>query len=176
MSGVQIAELVRNKLRELYTPVLYISAHSNHSIKVHQTRPLNFLVKPIKPSELHDCLLEAMEFYTASKDYFDCVIEKKHQRILSCTIQYFGSKNKRILIYTTSEPLSCYGKLTGIKKQLSADFIMIHKSYLVNRNFIIKIERNSLTLSSRQSLPISRNYRDQIYSALLKCSSQKGAA
>lgn len=168
MSGVQIAELVRNQLRELYTPVLYISAHSDHSIKLHQTRPLNFLVKPIKSSELHDCLLKAMELYAASKDYFDFVIEKKHRRILSCTIQYFESRNKRILIYTTGESLSCYGKLTDIKQQLSADFIMIHKSYLVNRNFIDKIERNSLTLSSGQLLPISRNYRNQVYNALLK--------
>lgn len=167
MSGVRIAEFLRNRLQERFTPVLYISANQEHSMELFETRPLHFLVKPIQPEKLHQCLLDAVATYAASKDYFDCVMDKAHRRILCCVIQYFESQNKKILIHTTDGTLSCYGKLAVIKDRLPRGFIMIHKSYLVNQSFITGRTRSSVTLADGLVLPISRHYRESVYIALL---------
>lgn len=165
MSGVDIAKFLRKELLEPYTPVLYISAYNHYPKEIFDTQPLNFLEKPIQAETLHECILKAISTYAASHDFFDCMMDKVHQRIPCCIIQYFESQNKKIFIHTTGGTLSCYGKLAEIKDQLPKGFIMIHKSYLVNANFVTRYDNNSVLFFSGLVLPVSRNFRAGVYRA-----------
>ncbi|MES2480028.1 MAG: LytTR family DNA-binding domain-containing protein [Bacteroidota bacterium] len=39
----------------------------------------------------------------------------------------------------------------------------IHKSYLVNKNFIVEIDNQLVVLSNKQELPIGSSYKDDFF-------------
>jgi DNA-binding LytR/AlgR family response regulator len=39
----------------------------------------------------------------------------------------------------------------------------IHKSYLVNKNFIVEIDNQLVILSNKQELPIGSSYKDDFF-------------
>ncbi len=53
------------------------------------------------------------------------------------------------------------GKLSQIKEELPPNFIRCHRSYIVNRNFVKQINRDSLTLLDKTRIPLSRTYKDK---------------
>lgn len=95
-------------------------------------------------------------------DYFTYESEHKTNRFPLRDILYFESNLRRIIIHTkTSEQASLYGKLDDIAEKYSA-FIRIHKSYLVNRQYIRTICAGTVVLSTGDILPVSRKYASQL--------------
>ena len=47
-------------------------------------------------------------------------------------------------------------------------FIRIHRSFLVNREAIVRISKNEITTQSGKVLPIGDQYRDQISQSHIK--------
>lgn len=66
--------------------------------------------------------------------------------------------------------------LIEVKNKLPPEqFIQIHRSFVVNRNFVDKFVGNTLYIS-KQSLPISRKFRDDVLSRFLFLDSMKEAS
>ena len=166
MSGIEIAKLLRNELQERMTPIIYISGYRDYMMELLQTQAFDFLEKPIRPEFLHRSLKNAMAAYAVSKVCFECVVEKTKRRIPCCTIQYIESQDKRIMISTTAGMLNSYGKLSELIERLPPEFIMIHKSFVVNENFVTEHAHDHVTLSNGVVLPISRTLRDKVNCSL----------
>ena len=48
------------------------------------------------------------------------------------------------------------------EKIYSSDFIQIHKSFVVNKNYIQEIKAKELILKNSTILPIGRNFKESI--------------
>lgn len=74
-------------------------------------------------------------------------------------IQYFSSEARRIhLISDTNTDISFYKKLDSVESQLSfknCTFVRVHKSYLVNINYVSSYNRNILTMKNGVQIGIS---------------------
>ena len=42
MSGIEVAAFLRTRLREMYTPLIYISAHREYAMELFKTTPIDF--------------------------------------------------------------------------------------------------------------------------------------
>jgi len=75
-------------------------------------------------------------------------------------IIYFESRNREVIIHTVNGTEVFYGRLKDIYEYLNKlKFIQIHKSYLVNYNYIVKLEYHQVTMSNNVVLPISQANR-----------------
>ena len=77
-------------------------------------------------------------------------------------IAYFTSMDKKIRLVTDKGEEEFYGKLKNIMEELPADFMMIHKSYIVNQLYIREYSYDCVKMSDGTVLSISKPYRKEI--------------
>ena len=86
-------------------------------------------------------------------------------------IRYLNSCGRKVYLQTTDSRISFYGKLSEVQQEpCFSSFIQIHKSYLVNPDYIDHISSNTVFLqgSSHEQLPISRAYQPLVEQWLMK--------
>lgn len=171
MDGVQVGTLLREELKDRYTPILYISGRQSHAMELFDTQPLNFLVKPIQQEKLHQCLRMSLSQFNAKKVCLELTEDKIRHRIPCCTIRYLESRNKQVAVHALRRNYVCYEKLTDILDRLPQEFLHIHKSFIVNHNFITNYRMESVTLDDGTTLSISRNSRKRVQQKMMDLAS-----
>lgn len=75
-----------------------------------------------------------------------------------------------IKIYTTTEEIMTYLTLKEIKERFDEtdDFIQIHRSFIISKNYIEKVEGSLVKLPKNMLIPIGTFYKDAFYDYLLK--------
>lgn len=76
-------------------------------------------------------------------------------------IYYMEARDKRIYLRLRDKELPFYGTIEELERQLPSNFMRCHRSFLVNRDYIEKIQlsRNEIGLSHGISVPLSRSYK-----------------
>lgn len=107
-----------------------------------------------------DSIYKAYDFSLKKPDIFLYYRRPEYISMPLNQIIYFTSEGRQIHIVSTDAESLFYQKLDTIEEILQfkkCDFIRIHKSFLVNVDYIASFSRTHLTLISGECLPIS-NY------------------
>ena len=73
-----------------------------------------------------------------------------------------------IVLHTTSRKFIAYLTLKGILSQLpAAEFVQVHKSFVVNREMVSSIRGNTLQLGAA-TVPVSQHYYEAAMREILK--------
>ncbi len=163
LDGIEIAQFIIN---ERTFPFIFITAHSDSEIvqKALATKPAAYITKPFKKVDvltaIEIALVNKLEnessAYLIFKDGYDDV------RILFDSIIYVESEGNYIDIITDSKRFTLRKSLLWFEENSSKEqFVRIHRSYLINRNKILKLSSLEVTLSSI-SLPVSRKYLNDL--------------
>lgn len=81
-------------------------------------------------------------------------------------ILYLESSAHQLLIHTGQTIINIYEKLDDYEKKMQESFVRIHKSYLVNMNYIRRIDRKELLLENGTVLPVSKSKYSYVKEAL----------
>ncbi|MBD5089075.1 MAG: response regulator transcription factor [Clostridiales bacterium] len=166
--GFELGKYIREKLYDFDTPIVYISEKPEYAIELIDTMPFSFLSKPVSMEKLKSIMERFLKMQKKTKEFFRFKKGKTIKVISYDKIMYFQSVSPRLLVYTINGTTEFYGKLDDIEEQLSEHFIRIHKSYIVNTQFVIGTCYNSVTLLDKQKLPISRSCKMHIQDYLTK--------
>jgi DNA-binding LytR/AlgR family response regulator len=71
-----------------------------------------------------------------------------------------SSLQNYIRLHTRDKTYTLLSTLKEFKKQLPNEFIQCHKSFIVNKNHILRIEGNTVYLTQEEAT-ISRNFRQE---------------
>lgn len=175
-TGMQIGEYIRDYLKDENLQIVFVSSHTHYAMELFHIRPFDFMVKPINVSQLNQILSKYREIKLCrEKSYFTYHQNKYAHRIELDDIMYFQSDRKKIKIVTESRLLSWkesqddakklieyYGNLEDAVKQLDKkQFWSIHKSYIVNVNYVKSFGRMNFLLKHDIEIPVSRSrWRD----------------
>lgn len=78
-------------------------------------------------------------------------------------IMYVESMNHKLVIHHDNGDFIERKNLSLFIKEInSSDFIQIHKSFVVNKNYIQEIKAKELILKNSTILPIGRNFKESI--------------
>lgn len=168
MTGIEVAEYIRNQLDDMGMQIIYISGRSAYARYLFKTQPLDFLVKPITSEQINEVMKTAVKIIHRGNERFEFQLGKEHYFIKLKDIIYFRSQGRKIIVTTTRNELEFYGKLKDVAGQVSTDFISIHKSYLVNREHIIRYTYEMVELIDGTILTISPAKRKGVRENLLK--------
>lgn len=141
------------------TKIVFVTAYSEHAIHAIRSNAFDYLLKPVKEEELGACL---DRFYAAmAAQIIGGVIQIREKGFtrwfkLSEIIHVRGN-GPYSLIHTTQEQITTARTLKSLIPDLGKDFIRIHKSHVVNRNYIKGFLKDQLVLTNHTCLPISRN-------------------
>lgn len=84
-------------------------------------------------------------------------------RLNPSTITHIEARDKKLQIYQPKDDIAVYETMNGISKQLDGRFFHCHRSYMVNCDYIKRIDIPGLELElfDGTRIPISRSYRSQ---------------
>ena len=118
--------------------------------------------------DIIDNVQKAMELTANNEQIFQFKVRTEIRRIPYGDIIFFESTGRKIRIHAVNSVYETYSKLDEIERDAPIGFTRIHKSYLINDMYVAKWMYDSVTLTSGESLSISRNYRRTTRHKLMK--------
>lgn len=169
VDGVSIGHLLRDELRDSAAQILYISGQQQYAMSLFDTRPLNFLIKPLDEAKLLNCVAQAIRLARPGEAQLTVLVNRSPQTLPARSVRYIESYHKRVTIHTVQGELVCRDKLESLARQLpEALFVRIHQSFLVNTLYVSRIQYDKLTLDDGTQLSVSQSYRRAVRARLLK--------
>lgn len=168
MSGIEIGDYIRNQLDNLGLQIIYISAKSSYAQSLFRTQPLDFLVKPIEQRDIDDVLDRAIKLLKRKREKFEFQRGGEYYYLAMGDIMYLCSKGRKIEVVTKDETYEFYGKLKDIEKNMQDTFLMIHHSYIINREYIFRYTYETIELINGTVLSISEARRKQVRESLMR--------
>ncbi len=160
--GYELGNYIRDVLNLQKISIVYISNHSSYALSLFKTRPIDFLVKPIKKVDLSNVLDQYFKLDKEKRDFFKFKNKIGYQRIDIQDIYYFESENKIIKIHCINNIIEFYGKLNDVEQKLNDSFMRIHNSILVNSIYVSQFKYNEIKMINGELLPISQSRRQDI--------------
>lgn len=158
-TGVQFAASINDKYPNIQ--IVFVTAFNDkfaETIFFEKVNLCGYLIKPIKMENLQFLVEKARTNIVLNQKEKILIKQKGNaQNVLFSDILYLESQGHQLYIHTKTEKILLYKKLDEYEEQMNTAFVRIHKSYLVNMNYIKRIERTQLTLSNGAVLPISKN-------------------
>ncbi len=178
-TGIDIAQHIRYVMQDELQQIVYISGNSTYSLSLHDTHPLDFLVKPIEQNAIEKILQRYLKIAGLWTDTFSYQVAGDVITIKLKNIRYFQVVDKTIAVYTIDGVDYFKGSLNEIAEKLRKfNFLHIHRSYLVNPVYIKIFEYDKVILSDgfgdTHELPIGSAKRAEICKMRMEWLRQKG--
>lgn len=168
MTGIEVGGYIRNQLDNMGLQIVYISGKASYAQKLFKTQPLDFLVKPILQEQINEVLDIALKIAKKRNGRFEFQQGKDYYYIPMGDIVYLGSEGRKVKILTTKASFEFYGRLKEAAKYLSEDFIMIHQSYIINKEYVLRYTYEMVELVDGTILTISQANRKLVRDKLLR--------
>lgn len=169
--GVIVGKELRSDLKNETTQIVYVSAMESYALQLFQNRPIGFLVKPVERQDIERIMREYIRvFGHGSRHFFEYGISRKKFRVREDEIMYFQCVGRKVEIVTgRGESAEFYGNMEEVAGKLKGDhFWRIHKSYIVNANYILEFRAEEVHLTNGEVLPVSRRHREGIQGKVLE--------
>ena len=163
--------------KSLRTPpkLILTTAYREYAIEGFELEAIDYLLKPItftrffKAIErfLSTCQTQTPDLPTSSVDTKALYIQhnRKRVRLLQQNIVYIQGQKDYIQIHTTTKHYLIKQSIASFQNELSDDFIRVHRSYIINQNFITAYTRHDVELGEIE-IPIGASYRTQLIQQL----------
>ena len=166
INGVEIGGLIRNAHHNNIVSIVYISWEKKYAMELFETRPLNFLVKPLELDKIERTVATYLKIAGLLSGEF--TYKKGHDtfKLQVKDIIYFENSGRKVIIHLADgSKKEFYGSLKEIyNEQLKGlGFLFIHGSYVVNYDYITVVKYDQLFLTgSAAPLPISPSRRNEV--------------
>ncbi|MBR1442616.1 MAG: response regulator transcription factor [Firmicutes bacterium] len=155
--GSDLGNYLRETIDNQTTCIAYISSYKKYAMELFKSRPLDFIEKPITKEKLERVFNAYFKISNSENAFIKVKIGFQTNIILCKDILYFERKYRKIYVVTRSEKYGCYMKFDEIKNL--DGFIEIHKSFVVNVNYIKAYSYDTITLTDNTVLTISQSKR-----------------
>ena len=166
MDGIELGKKLRE--RSYQTLIIYVSGYDQYMRQLFEAEPFRFLSKPLKQEELENVLDKAFERISRfHRELFTIRFGKNVVNLLCRDIVYLESNKRKVIVHTVRGEYEYYHKPDEAEEELlaiSADFVRIHKAYLVNMEHVEAFQYEKLALRDGTILSISEAHRANVRS------------
>lgn len=160
LNGIETAREMRQKDR--HTKIVFLTSSPEYAVESYTVKASNYLLKPLDPAKLFECLSELISEINAVGKYLTVRgLDATHRLPLS-SIEFVESQSKHIILYTvegktvmSTEPLYTYENTLTLKD----GFFKCHRSYIVNVHNINSYSSTEIVMQSSRRVPISRSHQ-----------------
>jgi DNA-binding LytR/AlgR family response regulator len=169
LNGIEAAK----KLRKLgcNSEIIFITTCEDYVFEAFDISPVQYLIKNSTSDERFEEIFQRAVSLTEGKktEMFICESSNIRKVIPIKDISYFEIWKRLIKVhYQGGENFIYYGTMEQLEQQmLDKDFVRVHRSYMVNLQYIGKFQRPNLYLKTGDVIPIGVTYTklvDQAFS------------
>jgi two-component system response regulator AlgR len=170
MPGMTGIELAAHVGKQASAPVvIFITAYDHYALKAFEVHALDYLLKPVRASRLHDALRRVGELRAQSKASHNqasttavinniaantavlpagrqCFSVQERDRLLLVPVAdvlYLKAELKYVTLRTKMRDYLIEESLVSIEESLGSIFVRVHRNALVARNAIIGVNRGA---------------------------------
>lgn len=170
-SGLDLAKELREDERYAFAPMIFITGKTGLELTAFKSiHCYDFIHKPYVEQDIHDTFNKILKEFIFSqpeeKRYFDLEFRGVKQRVNQDDIIFVESRNRRLVIQTKYEEIKY--KYMSVKKaleKLGDEFVQVHQAYVVNCNYINKIDMSNQTIELMKNdhlVPIGSSYKKSV--------------
>ena len=143
VDGISAARLIRETDRSVL--FIYISGYDSYL-----KEPFRFLSKPLEKELFCRYYKEACQRIGETEVFYQFTFNKEIRKVPLNNVVYFESRNRVVhIVLSSGHSEYFYGKLNGVEKELADSrcyFLRIHQSFLVNYDYIKKMNFFNVTV------------------------------
>ena len=158
--------------------VIFTTAYSQYALDSYELDAVDYLLKPIPFDRFLKGVNKAQKLHLAEKEllanhdesandlnspYLFLKSDTRIFKVKRADIRYIEGMRDYIAVHTSERRIMTLMSLTKMLVKLpDADFIRVHKSYIINLHHIKLIQHNRITIGEKE-IPISNTYRENFF-------------
>ena len=162
MCGVEFGKLLRRRLRNYDTQIVFISSETDCAVQLFAVHPAGFLVKPFTYEQFAACLSGLLHEFTYTTDFLDYTLENTHRRIRVKEVLYLKAQGKKVAFHIREGSFSVYGKITDLIANCAEQFLCISRGEYANLRHVMSITPHEICLTDNIILHISRGRQSAV--------------
>lgn len=160
-------EVVKDYPNRKETKIIFLTSHVEEMPNGYKVRAFRFLTKPIIQNEFEEATLSAIRDISEEKR-FTATDEDGEHIIRSSEIIYVESMQRSTAVRTSKRTVRCGIPFEKKVSELNTlQFYRPHKSYIINLDFIDRIDKQVVVMKNMEKIKISRlkvnHFRDYFY-------------
>ena len=96
------------------------------------------------------------------KNLIDSILLNNKTKVYLENLMYVKSDGNYIEFYLKNDKFLDRNKMKVLEEKLPANFVRIHKSYIINKNYIKTTSSKSVVLADNVEVPLSRHYKKNL--------------
>lgn len=166
VNGIDTAKRIK-KVDES-TEIVFLTSSKEYALDGYEIKAFNYIIK--NSDKLEDKIFEAINHAYLNRDKYIVINNKSFvEKIDIKSIVYIESNKRKIIVYTVNGKYETYEKLDNIYIKLeSYGFVRTHRSYIINMDFIKKIEQKEIVTTTGDTVLISRANAEMVKERFMK--------
>lgn len=159
--------------------IVFTTAYSEYAIEGYKVDAVDYLLKPFGFNEFQRAALKVQKQVEAMRGTAIMESENKNDvedtssifvktdyktiRITLADIRYIEGMSEYLKIYLDSQtkPIITLLSMKKMEDFLPQNFMRIHRSYIVNLDYVQEVNKNRIIMDADTYLPIGENYKEQ---------------
>ncbi|MBD5345742.1 MAG: response regulator transcription factor [Bacteroides sp.] len=182
LNGLELVESLHGKA----PMIVFTTAYAQYAVDSYKLAAVDYLLKPYSFADFQRAASKAYAIAQrdslsaqqaappaepatqATSDSLFVKIDYRYVRINTADIRYIKGYGEYLQIFVTNQPapLITLSSFSAIAGKLPANFLQIHRSYIVNMNHVEHIVRNRVVMGADEYLPIGDSYKNTLTSWL----------
>ena len=172
MPDINGLDLVKSLVKK--PQIIFTTAYSEYAFEGFQVDAIDYLLKPINYAAFLKAANKSKIWFEANSpekaeqqpksDRKEIFVKSNYKviRILLADISYIESANEYIKIFLDNqEVITTFMRLKNIEELLPAgDFMRVHKSFIINLNKILAVDRNRIFIDKKKHIPVGVQYKE----------------
>ena len=172
MPDISGLDLVKSLVKK--PQIIFTTAYSEYAFEGFQVDAIDYLLKPINYAAFLKAANKSKIWFEANSpekaeqqpksDRKEIFVKSNYKvvRILLADISYIESANEYIKIFLDNqEVITTFMRLKNIEELLPAgDFMREHKSFIINLNKILAVDRNRIFIDKKKHIPVGEQYKE----------------
>lgn len=163
--------------------LIYVSNYEKYLKELFEVEPFRFLSKPVDGVKFRKYFRDACIRIGKTEAYYRFSFNKEIRKVAVRDIVYFESRNRVVHIFMSNGSTErFYGRLNNVEKELAEghhEFLRIHQSYLVNYNYIERMNFSEVIVlvgnGKEKSLRISEDREKAVRARLCGMAGRRAA-
>lgn len=177
-TGIDIGTQIRRISKE--SVIIYITSSDDFALEAYGVRAIRYLLKPVSEEHFFEALDYVLSLTKAETDRIYPVKTKDGLMAVSYSkIEYIENYSRVLNIWLTNGETI---KSIFIRKSFNEEikeivedkrFIQVHKSFLINMDYVKKITQGSVLMESGKTIPISKTRTAEVRKEYLLFASEQ---
>lgn len=152
--------------------VVFITAYAQYAVDSYRLSAVDYLLKPYGFADFQRAANKVLEQYKSRHAQNDSLIgerngsifikvDYRYVRVNLSDIRYIKGYGEYLQIYMdgSASPLLTLSSFAAIMERLPSSFLQVHRSYVVNMDRVVRIEKSRVIMDAETYIPVGDSYR-----------------